>query len=54
MLQDRGSDESRDVNQTIDFQPVPSLRDQRALKKHVLAAASSDETRVELCGSGRA
>lgn len=54
MLQDRGSDESRDVNQTIDFQPVPSLREQQARKWHVLVAASSNETRVEQYGSGRA
>ena len=50
MLQDHGSGEPRDVNQTIDLQAVPPSQGQR--KKHVLAVASSDETRVERYGSG--
>lgn len=54
MLQDRGSGEPRDVNETIDFRPVPPSRRERAQREHVLAAASSDETRVERSGSDHA
>ena len=52
MPRDRGSDEPRDVNKTIHFRPDPPSRGGRARKKHVPAVASSDETRVGLCGSG--
>ena len=52
MLQDHESSERRVVSQTIGFQPDPPSGGRRARTRHVLVAASSDETRVELYGSG--
>ena len=52
VLQDRGFKESRGVNRTIEFQLVLPSWGERVRERHTFAVASSDETLVELHGSG--
>jgi len=52
MLQDRGSRESRGVNETVEPRLVLQSRRERIGERHILVVASPDETRVDLYGSG--